>query len=106
MNAKNELLNYVSEERIRCAFITYNPSCEYKDEQILILKDKHSEKDLKAFLDKLSFEYDAGYGLQHLCGTVWLKDDSWMERREYDGSEWWEHKVLPTIPKECLDVPQ
>lgn len=31
-------------------------------------------------------------------------DGWWLERHEYDGSEWWEHKALPAKP-ERHDVP-
>ena len=51
--------------------------------------------DLWSFLDR---EYHAGYGTQNLFGTVWLSDGSWLVRREYDGSEWWEHINPPPLP--------
>ena len=102
MNAKKELSKHSEKENIRCAFISYY---EYlgssNSEELIILKDKHTQKDLNSFLKKLDFDYDSGYGLQFLYGTVWLKDGTWLERREYDGSEWWEHKVLPEIPAVC-----
>ena len=50
----------------------------------------------------LDFEYDSGYGTQHLYGTVWLSDGTWFERREYDGSERWMH-VKPPNPKDVQD---
>ena len=40
--------------------------------------------------------YDNGYGIPKvpedlvIVGTDW-----WLERAEYDGSEWWEYKTLP-----------
>lgn len=37
-------------------------------------------------------EYDNGYGSQELFGLIIMKDNSWFERAEYDGAEWWEHK--------------
>jgi hypothetical protein len=51
---------------------------------------------LEAFLDR---EYDSGFGSQMLHGTVWLSDGSWLERGEYDGSEWWAHRKCPAMPK-------
>ena len=45
--------------------------------------------------------YDDGYGriavkdALQIVGANW-----WLERHEYDGSEWWEFKSLPTQPKE------
>jgi hypothetical protein len=42
--------------------------------------------------------YDSGYGGQELFGIIWLKGKDWLEREEYDGSEWWTYKTRPTIP--------
>lgn len=45
------------------------------------------------FLKKeMGFDYDNGYGGEELFGVVCFKDGSWLERMEYDGSEWWEYK--------------
>lgn len=52
-----------------------------------------------AVIDRLDFEYDEGYGIQQLYGYIWYADGSWSERAEYDGSEWWEHKVCPPLPE-------
>jgi len=46
--------------------------------------------------------YDSGYGGQELFGTIWMKNGDWLERGEYDGSEWWEYKTCPEIPAELL----
>lgn len=41
--------------------------------------------------------YDAGFGSQKIVGDlVVVGEDWWLERHEYDGSEWWEFKTLPT----------
>lgn len=43
-----------------------------------------------------NFEYDAGYGGNEITlDLVIVGDDWWLERGEYDGSEWWEFKRLP-----------
>jgi hypothetical protein len=43
--------------------------------------------------------YDNGYGGAEVSGLlVIVGDDWWLERHEYDGSEWWEFKRLPTRP--------
>ena len=47
-------------------------------------------------LNELNFDYDDGYGGQNLHGLVVFNDGSWLERGEYDGSEWWEYKHTPT----------
>ena len=36
---------------------------------------------------------------------VIVGEDWWLERREYDGSSWWEFKTLPVKPK-AHRVPQ
>ena len=42
-------------------------------------------------------DYDSGYGGQEIANdlVVVFKDRSWLERGEYDGSEWWEHRRPP-----------
>lgn len=41
--------------------------------------------------------YDAGFGAQHVATDLVLVGDGWwIERAEYDGSEWWEFKAIPT----------
>ena len=38
-------------------------------------------------------EYDDGYGSQEVAeDLVIVGKDFWLERHEYDGSEWWEYK--------------
>lgn len=97
MTAKKELLGVIKKKaRIKCAIILNGP--EYKKQKKYILKVNHSDIDLGNFLDSLDFEYDHGYGSQELFGTVWLEDGTWLERGEYDGSEWWEYKKTPDIP--------
>jgi hypothetical protein len=100
-NAKKELLEAVKDTaKIKCASITYEG---WKNEvSKKVLKLNHTNDEYNEFLNSLDFEYDSGYGGQELYGTVWLEDDTWLSRGEYDGSEWWEHNVLPTISAECL----
>jgi hypothetical protein len=104
MNAKRELLDRISPENILCASIEYSPSSFFYDNdgKKFTLKQNHTKEELDEFFNSIDFEYDNGYGSQYLCGFVWLKDGSWLERAEYDGSEWWEHKVCPKIPEELL----
>lgn len=40
--------------------------------------------------------YNSGYGSQNLYGTIVFKNSAWLERREYDGAEWWELKKMPS----------
>lgn len=48
-------------------------------------------------IDKLDINYDDGYGTQEIFGFISFKDGTWMERGEYDGSEWWDYKKCPTV---------
>lgn len=48
-------------------------------------------------LSSLDFLYDNGYGSQHLYGTILFKDNTWLSRWEYDGSEGWEYNKPPTV---------
>lgn len=48
------------------------------------------------FTQIANFEYDHGYGAQLIADDlVVVGDDWWLERHDYDGSEWWEYKELP-----------
>jgi len=111
-NAKEELLLHLrrienSKGRpvsIKCATIRRGQHYRYdKETQNMLdrnLKEGYTQKEYEEFLDRLDFEYDAGYGGQELFGTIWLEEGTWLERGEYDGSEWWEYKECPQIPDE------
>lgn len=103
INAKNELLEVIQEtgSQIKCAFIAFGGYSINDCEDKIFLKVNHDESSLNQFFKLINFEYDNGYGGQLLYGIVWLDDGSWLERGEYDGSEWWEHKTRPDIPDEC-----
>ena len=60
------------------------------------------------FCCKANFNYDDGFGGNEIpMDLVVVGKDFWLERHEYDGSEWWEFKTLPTEPRESreLDLP-
>jgi len=104
MNVKNELVNFLLEiygldysDYVMCGIIIKEPS---NSNEYSILKLGHTTIDFINFLNNLDFEYDDGYGTQELFGTIWLTDESWLTREEYDGSEWWKHNKRPDIPNE------
>ena len=101
MNAKNELLDKIKGKTdIKCAVITYGYQWhEEKPIPKIMLSVNHTTEEYSNFLQSLDFEYDNGYGGQELFGTVWLKDGTWLSRGEYNGSEWWNHNILPNIPE-------
>ena len=103
MNARDELLKMIEgRPRIICAKITLNDLSFYDEDEIrrINLRLGYSEQDYAEFLRALDFEYNNGYGGQELFGKVWLQNNAWLERHEYDGSEWWEYKCFPSIPVE------
>jgi hypothetical protein len=52
--------------------------------------------------------YDSGFGIAEIDSSLMVVGkDWWLERHEYDGSEWWEFKRLPkvvnyVVPKSLL----
>lgn len=99
LNALNELVCTLGStscykvDDIKWAVIKYAPddTCETK---FIVLKENYSNQELKEFLNKLNFEYN-DYGGQDLYGCVFLNDNTWLERDEYDGEECWLHRCEP-----------
>lgn len=47
-----------------------------------------------------NFYYDNGFGGVRVdFGLKIVGDSWWLERAQYDGSEWWEFKTMPTPPE-------
>jgi hypothetical protein len=95
MNAREEFIIDTKEHTVLCAEITLKKGSDWAE---IKLKVGHTEKEYEDFLKALDYEYDSGYGGQELSGCVWLEGGAWLERGEYDGSEWWEYKSTPQIP--------
>ena len=95
---------------IKCAMINvYKEKYNHDTDTVYVeidveakLKVGFTKADYDNFIKKLDVEYDDGYGGQELFGTIWLKDGTWMDRGEYDGSEWWNYQVCPKVPKELF----
>ena len=52
------------------------------------------------------FDYDDGFGGNEIpMGLVVVGADWWLERHEYDGSEWWEFKMLPVRMNGAVTLP-
>ena len=68
-----------------------------KINEVLYVTNGDAYMTWEEFKKEANFTYDAGYG-----GVVIDQDlkvvgsDWWLERREYDGSEWWSFQKLPT----------
>ena len=53
------------------------------------------------FKELANVDYDDGFGAQEVAKDLLVVgEDWWLERHEYDGSEWWELKELPVKPDE------
>lgn len=99
-NVKEELLKEVQESgsELKCADLKWLFGYGDHENKNFRLKVGYSEAELEEFLKSIDFNYDNGYGSQEFEGYLWLKDGTWAERHEYDGSEWWEYKKLPEVP--------
>ena len=50
------------------------------------------------------WEYDDDYGLQMFGGFITFRNTGdWLERAEYDGSEWWAVRRKPTLARRRKD---
>lgn len=58
------------------------------------------------FLEKAKdIWYYAGYGLDVIDDEIYIVGENWwLERAEYDGSEWWEYKELPIRNKHQKEI--
>lgn len=51
-------------------------------------------------------EFNAGYGSAEVAEDLLVVGDTWwLERGEYDGSEWWQYKEKPEEPKSVFVPP-
>jgi hypothetical protein len=56
------------------------------------------------FKKAADFVYDSGFGFVEIKETLKIVGkDFWLERHEYDGSEWWEFKCQPTKPEKKVE---
>lgn len=92
MNAKKELLKHTEGLEVKYKGL------EVKYVRVTVDFDQKIEGTLDEVLPRLDFEYDSGYGSQHIGGYIWYSDGTWSSRGEYDGSEWWVYHKCPTCP--------
>ena len=61
--------------------------------------------DVNEFLNIANVEYDNGYGAPEVAEDLLVVGDNWwLERHEYDGSEWWEYKEIPLKPNKKIEL--
>lgn len=99
MNAKEEFLKRITGFKVICATVDLG-DCWDDNKTIFNLKPKYTEDEYQKFINSLDFNYNDGYGRQNLFGTIWCEDGVWMDRGEYDGSEWWDVHSYPVIPED------
>ena len=52
------------------------------------------------FKELADTEYNSGYGTQEVAiDLLIVGKDFWLERKDYDGAEWWELKTMPCKPE-------
>ena len=98
INAAAEFTEHtLGKSRVKCALISKGDP-DMDDAIRISLPEGYSSSEGVNFFKNLDFIYDSGYGGQKLFGIIWYEDGTWSERGEYDGSEWWVHRVVPAIP--------
>ena len=108
LNARKEFEDHVREvSSVKCAILSWgDPNCSWRDVDVerVLLYPGFTDQDYNEFLSRINTNYDCGLGGQELYGTIWYTDGTWSDRREYDGSEWWEHQSCPAYPEEFNHV--
>lgn len=97
INAKDEFLYITNNFIVIGSIISFGGYYNEEDVESFQLKPLYSKEDYENFLKFLDREYNSGYGGQELYGIIFCEDNVWMERGEYDGSEWWEIHQYPNL---------
>lgn len=88
--------------KVLCAWIAFRGTrFVAEEENKIFLRTDHTPTEYEEFLRKIDREYESGYGTQELFGEIWLTNGEWIQRHEYDGSEYWDHMSRPDIPERC-----
>ena len=73
-------------------------------EDIKFICSNNNNIPIEMFFIKADREYDDDYGVAEVDDCLMIVGDNWwLERAEYDGSEWWEFKTMPQMPDAKLD---
>ena len=101
MNLYKETLHILEENNKSIDDIDFLILVDCDDSNIWDVKDEdyYSTDDIQKFIlwcNRYS-NYDDEFGGVEIPINVMVifKDNSWIERHEYDGSEWWEYKETP-----------
>jgi hypothetical protein len=101
VNAKEEFLKITKDYKVIAANISFGDSWTVEEDRFK-LKPLYTKKDYENFLHFLDREYDSGYGGQKLFGVIYCEDGVWIDRGEYDGSEWYNVHKYPSL-RESFD---
>ena len=109
ISIKTELLKNLSDINKTKSDISFiNLKMERYHEDYIFYYDSYSynseTQDFDDFLSTVDIEYPKNFGKQYLFGCVVFKDNTWLERAEYDGLEWWEYKKVPLITDPVLNT--
>ncbi len=70
-----------------------------KESEVLWVGSKKIWFTWEEFVSLANVEYSCGYGCAEIArDLIIVGKDFWLERGEYDGSEWWEFKRMPEKP--------
>ena len=79
-----------------------NGKCE---DDIVWIGTREAKISSDRFWELADVVYDAGYGAPKVAEDLIIVGDGWwLERQEYDGSEWWEYKEPPKEPTKTREV--
>lgn len=68
-------------------------------QDVVWIGTKEVEIPVEEFVRLADKEYSSGFGSQKVATDLLVCGEDWfMERHEYDGSEWWEFKLMPPRP--------
>lgn len=66
------------------------------EKDVLFVESFPLRTNWKSFKRNADFDYDNGYGINLISHNLKIVGDKWwLEREDYDGSEWWEFKEHP-----------
>ena len=64
--------------------------------KVIFVTDGQKSCSWKKFKEQADLEYDESFGSNEInLNLKVVGKDWWLERHEYDGSEWWEFKTMP-----------
>lgn len=67
-----------------------------RKEDVKFVRGYYFQISLEQFWNLADTEYDSSYGAPEIATDLTLiGEDFWMERGEYDGSEWWDFHTMP-----------